>query len=407
MNNFVNQFNEIGSLKTVMLHRPDVEVEQIIPEYLEQMLAEDTPYVPAAQKEHDVFAKILSDNGVCVLYLKDLFCESVKDKSVREKYIDDYVSVAGVKGESLRAAVKEYLADKSPAELFYEVCKGVKRSDLMGIKPLPIPLQIEEAYPFVTDPIPNVYFTRDVGICVGNGMIISHMSMPSRVREALFVRYIHDFHPDFAKVDVPLWYDKEMPYSIEGGDVLVLSDKVLAIGCGERTTIAAVEQLALRLFNNGYERILVFNNPRSRKYMHLDVLCTMVDRDKFLVHPCIYDKQFNVYELTKGTGCEPLAISCTTDPVDKIFARVLKIPAVKFIEVGGGDPIIAAREHWNMGGNSLAISPANIITYNRNDVTNELLTKAGIKVNTIPGGELSRGRGGPRCMSMPINRDNI
>ncbi len=242
-------------------------------------------------------------------------------------------------------------------------------------------------------------------MCIGNGMVISSMSMPSRSRETLFTRYIHDYHPLFTASPVPLWYDNEQRYNMEGGDVLILSDKLLAIGCGERTNIAAVEMLANRVFAEGFERILVFNNPRSRKFMHLDVLCTMVDYDKFITHPCIYEKQFDVYELTGKPG--KLSISCTTDPVNKIFARCLGLPAVKFIEMGGGDPIIAAREHWNMGSNSLTLSPGNIAVYDRNEVTNELLIKAGIKLNLVPAGELVRGRGGPRCMSMPINRSAI
>ena len=250
-----------------------------------------------------------------------------------------------------------------------------------------------------------MYFTRDVAISIGTGLLISTMSMHSRERETLFIRYIHDHHPLFKAQDIPLWSDASLGYGIEGGDVLVLSDKVLAIGCGERTSIAAVECLANRLFAHGYERILVFNNPRSRTFMHLDVLCTMVDRDTFLTHPCVYEKQFDVYELTGSPN--HLNLSLTTDPVNKIFARALGLPAVRFIEMGGGDPIIAAREHWNMGSNSLTLSPGHIITYDRNEVTNDLLVRAGIKVDTVPGGELCRGRGGPRCMSMPFKREKL
>jgi arginine deiminase len=403
MKNFVNQYSEIGKLNTVMLHRPNIEIDQVTPEFFNEMLIDDTLYLPAAQCDHDVFAGILRDNGTQVLFLSELFCDVIADDAIRLRYIDEYVRESAIGGEDIRTAVQEYLRPMPPQELFRAVSKGIRSADLEHISPKSVTLSIRDPYPFVLDPMPNIYFTRDTSICIGSGMVICSMSKPARRRETLFTRYIHDFHPLFK--DSPLWYDNTIPYNIEGGDVLILSDKVLAIGCGERTSIAAVEMLADKLFAEGYERILVFNNPKSRKFMHLDVLCTMVDYDKFLTHPCIYDKQFDVYELTGKPGA--LRISITTDPVDRIFARALGLPSVRFVEMGGGDPIIAAREHWNMGSNSLTIAPGNVIVYDRNEVTNELLARAGVKVNTVPAAELVRGRGGPRCMSMAINRDNL
>ncbi|MEG1548528.1 MAG: arginine deiminase [Clostridia bacterium] len=406
MNNFVSQFSEIGKLNTVMLHRPDVEILHIIPDYLEQMLAEDTPYLPTAQKEHDAFANTLRANGVTVLYLADLFCDVIADSTIRRAFIDDYIRVSGIQGEAMRDIIRDYLCSKDARGVFNEVCKGIMYRDLSYVVDKPMRLCVTDPYPFITDPVPNAYFTRDVCITVGNGMIISSMSMPSRKRETLPVKYIHRYHPLFTAQQIPLWYDSDLGYEIEGGDVLVLSNKVLAIGCGERTSVNAVECVAKQVFKHGFERILLFNNPKNRKFMHLDVLCTMVDYDKFLVHPCIADKYFEVYDITPSAN-GGVHTRCTTDSVRDLFKKSLGLSSVQFIEVGGGDPVISAREHWNMGSNSLALSPGNVITYDRNDVTNELLAKAGIRVNTIPGSELSRGRGGPRCMSMPINRDSI
>lgn len=403
MGRFVEQNSEIGKLNTVILHRPGVEISQLMPEYLEQMLAEDTPYLPAAQHEHDVFSKILTDNGVEVLYMGDLFAEAVKDDEVRRRFVEDYVARALVAGPSLRRTVYEYLISKTPTELHYEVCKGIMRSDIMDMAPRSLQLSIREEYPMVTEPIPNSYFTRDVGVAIGRGMLLCRMNKKARRGEMLVMQYVHDYNPRFTAEDVPVWYDDK--YSIEGGDVLVLSENTLAIGCGERTEAAAIEGLALNLFRNGYERILLFKNPASRKYMHLDVLCTMIDRDTFLTHPEIAGKLYDVYELTPARG--GVNVSLTTDPLRKTFARVLGVPSVRFIEVGGGDPVAMSREHWNMGGNSLAISPGNIVVYDRNEVTNDLLVKAGITIHPIPGGELSRGRGGPRCMSQPINRSAL
>lgn len=403
MEKFVHQYSEIGKLNTVMLHRPGIEIDQVTPDFFAEMLIDDTPYLPAAQRDHDAFTKVLRDNGAQVLFLNDLFCDVIAQDALRLRYIDEFLRESSVNGEELREAVRAYLMPMTPRELFRAVSKGIRPADLEGIAPRSVALSVRDPYPFVLDPMPNIYFTRDTSACIGGGMLVSSMSKRSRRRETLFTRYIHDFHPLFK--DVPLWYDNSMPYIIEGGDVLILSDKVLAVGCGERTSIAAVEILANRLFAEGFERILVFNNPKSRTFMHLDVLCTMVDYDKFLTHPCIYDKQFDVYELTGKPGA--LRISITTDPVDKIFARVLGLPSVRFVEMGGGDPIIAAREHWNMASNTLTIAPGSVIVYDRNEVTNELLARAGVKVNTIPAAELVRGRGGPRCMSMGINREKI
>lgn len=399
---FVNQFSEIGKLNAVMLHRPGVEINQVTPEFFNEMLIDDTLYLPAAQRDHDRFAEILMENGAAVYYLKDLFCEAIADESVKKRYIDDFILLSDIKGNELKEAIRAYLIPQSPYELFDAIARGIRPGDIEKLSSEAVPLKVSNPYPFILDPMPNIYFTRDTSICIGSGMVISKMSMPSRRRESLFTRYIHDYNKLFTQYPVPLWYDNTMEYGIEGGDVLILSDKLLAIGCGERTDIAAVEALANRLFAEGYERILIFNNPRSRKFMHLDVLCTMIDYDKFLTHPCIYEKQFEVYEMTGRPN--HLSISCTTEPVDKLFARCLSLPAVQFIEMGGGDPIIAAREHWNMGSNSLTLSPGNIAVYDRNEVTNDLLVKAGIRLNLIPASELVRGRGGPRCMSMAINR---
>ena len=402
---FVNQRSEIGKLNTVMLHRPGVEIDSISPDYLKEMLVEDILFLPSAQKEHDEFANVLRGYGVEVLYLEDLFCESILDEALKLTFINDYIHFSGVQGAGVQAIIYDYLSGLSVRDLFHAVCRGITYKDLAFAQNKPIRLTITDPYPFVTDPVPNAYFSRDVAITVANGMIVSCMSMPSRKRETLFVRYIHHNHPRFTAEPVPLWYDYHTGYEIEGGDVLVLSDKVLAIGCGERTSVNAVECVAKNLFENGYEHILLFNNPKSRKFMHLDVLCTMIDYDKFLVHPCIADKYFEVYDVTKKNG--RINAEITTEPVAELLKKMLKLPAVQFIEVGGGDPVVAAREHWNMGSNSLTISPGNIITYDRNEVTNDLLVKAGIKVNAICGSELSRGRGGPRCMSMPINREDV
>ena len=401
----INVKSEIGPLKRVMLHRPGVELASLMPDYLERMLAEDTPDVETAGREHDVFAGILRDAGVDVVYIEKEFAKVVEDGGVREAFINDFVDI-GVKGDSLNPAVKEYLSSVPSDKLFDAVAKGITRDDLKDVAAKPIQALIHDDYPFLTDPLPNIYFTRDISFSLGTGLAISAMSMPARMRETLYIRYLHRYGEKFGKGTVDLLFDYNCGCPIEGGDVLSLSDKCVAIGCGERTSVAAVEKLAKTLFARGYEKVLLFKNPASRTYMHLDVLMTHVDYDKFLAHPCIAHKWFDVYELTPACHGE-ISVTRTTDAVERILERALHIDKVSFIEMGGGDEIAYKREHWNMGSNSLAIGPANIITYDRNHVTNALLDKAGVHVNPIPGGELSRGRGGPRCMSMPMIREEI
>lgn len=406
INQYINVKSEIGPLKRVMLHRPGLELQSLMPDYLERMLAEDTPDVKRAGQEHDVFASIIRNSGADVVYIEDMFAQVVKDDAIRRAFIDDFIAL-GVKGLSLSAAIREYLSSVEPDKLFETIAKGITRFDLNNVSVKPIQMLIgDDGYPFLTDPLPNLYFTRDISFCLGEGIAISAMSMSARMRETLFIRYIHKYSKYFDHGNVELLYDYNCGCGIEGGDVLSLSPKCVAIGCGERTSAAAIERLAGTLFSRGYERVLLFNNPRSRTYMHLDVLMTHVDYDKFLAHPCIAHKWFELYELTPGANGE-IRISCTTEPVNSVLARALGLDSVEFIEIAGGDPIQYRREHWNMGANSLALSPGNIVTYDRNSITNELLDKAGIKVNPIPGGELSRGRGGPRCMSMPMLREQI
>lgn len=401
----INVKSEIGKLRRVMLHRPGVELSNLMPDYLERMLAEDTPDVKMAGQEHDVFAGIIRSSGAEVVYIEDMFASVIKDEAVKNAFIDDYVRL-GIRGLSLSEAVREYLRSVPSDKLFDATAKGVTRADLENIDKKPIQYYVKEDYPFLADPLPNIYFTRDISFSLGTGIAISAMCTETRMRETLFIRYIHKYSEYFDKGGVDLLYDYNCGDGIEGGDVLSLSDKCVAIGSGERTTVAAVERLAKTLFARGYEKVLLFKFPNARTYMHLDVLMTHVDYNKFLAHPCVADKWFDVYELTPGANGE-IRVSLTTDPVERILERALGLDEVNFVKVAGGDPIQYRREHWNMGANSLALAPGNIITYDRNSITNELLDKAGVKVNPIPGGELSRGRGGPRCMSMPMLREDI
>ena len=231
------------------------------------------------------------------------------------------------------------------------------------------------------------------------------MANETRNRETLFAKYIFDYHPRFE--NTKRWYNRDKTHAIEGGDILVLSDKVLAIGISERTDAIAIEKLAHNLLDEeeSFEVVLAFDIPKTRAYMHLDTVFTMVDYDKFSIYPGI-EEPLDVYSITKRKNGE-FKITYEHEDLPFILKEHLGLPAVELIRCGNGDRIAASREQWSDGSNTLAISPGKVVCYNRNHVTNETLRKHGIEVFEFDSYELSRGRGGPRCMSMPLIREKM
>ena len=260
----------------------------------------------------------------------------------------------------------------------------------------------------VVDPIPNTYFTRDDFTIIGRGVSINRMHTYTRRRETLYGEFIFRHHPVYG--GAPRWYDRSLPYHIEGGDILILNANTLAVGMSERTEPAAIDLLAheilMRSETSGIEHIYAFSIPHKRTFMHLDTVFTQVDVDTFTVHPGILGT-LRVYELTRGRGRGDVRIRQMEGDLDQILARALGLPAVRLIKCGGGDVIAAAREQWNDGSNTLAVEPGKVFVYQRNSVTNDILYKAGIELLEVPSAELSRGRGGPHCMSMPFWRDDL
>ncbi|MBU5590946.1 arginine deiminase [Clostridium sp. MSJ-4] len=407
MSQSINVTSEIGRLKKVILHRPGKEIENLVPAYLDRLLFDDIPYLKAAKKEHDGFAKILKENGVEVYYVEDLVSEVLENERLKNNFLLEFLKESKLTSHSLMESLSEYLMAMDSKTMVDTLISGV-RKDEIKIKKISSLIEImDNKYPFYLDPMPNLYFTRDPAAAIGRGLSINRMHTLARRRESLFLECIYKEHPLFKSEETPLWYKRDVPYSIEGGDQLVLSDKVLAVGCSERTSPEGIEMLAQNLLRaeSGFERVLVFEIPSCRAFMHLDTVFTMVDYDKFTIHPEI-EGPLNVYEITKGKE-GALIFNSHKDVLNNILKNVLKLPSVELLRCGGGDAIIAGREQWNDGSNTLAISPGTVITYERNYVTNELLEKNNIKVLTMPSSELSRGRGGPRCMSMPIWRENI
>jgi arginine deiminase len=286
---------------------------------------------------------------------------------------------------------------------------GVRKNELDFV-PLDLVSAAEEQdYPFFMDPMPNLYFTRDPAASIGDGLSINHMTFPARQRESLFMETIINHHPRFADQGVNVWRDRNQTTRIEGSDELVLSDTVIAIGVSERTSANAIEDIARNLFakDSGFEKVLAIRIPHNHAMMHLDTVFTMINTDQFTVHPGILGEggQIDTWTITLGNDGE-LHLEHDRD-LKRVLKQALNLDDLDLIPTGGGDPLIADREQWNDGSNTLAIAPGVVVTYNRNYVSNQVLREHGLKVLEVLSSELSRGRGGPRCMSMPLVREDL
>ena len=397
---------EIGPLRKVLLHRPGRELENLMPEYLERLLFDDIPYLKLAQEEHDQFAATLRQCGVEVLYLTDLTAEAVADEGVRRQFIRDYLDEAGPASPRVYEILREYFESLPPKALVEQMAAGVRKGELQGFEKTRLADLMAfggEDYPFLVDPMPNLYFTRDPFAVVGGGVAIHRMHTKTRNRETLFGKYIFEHHPRYK--DVPKWYDRGETSSLEGGDILVLSPEVLAVGISERTEEDSIDKFAQTVLSGSptFKKVLAINIPKTRALMHLDTVFTMVDRGLFTVHPAIL-RDLDVYVLELGKGGS-VRIREEQGRLSDILQRHLELDRVELIPCGGGNPIDAAWEQWSDASNTLAVAPGEVVVYSRNYVTNRLLEEHGVKIHCIPSSELSRGRGGPRCMSMPFVRD--
>lgn len=406
-NSILNVTSEIGRLKKVLLHRPGKEVENLTPDLMETLLFDDIPYLKIAREEHDAFAKVLKDNGAEVLYLEELASEAILNKEIRNKFIEEFLKEGNVIGKGTKNALYEYFEELDNKELIDKLMAGVRKSELTNYKNKSLTDMANSDHPFILDPMPNLYFTRDPFATIGTGITLNHMRTETRNRETIFAKYIFNHHPDFMDKDIPLWFDRDENTSLEGGDELVLSDKTIAIGISERTDAASIEKFAERIFRDGqpFQTILAFDIPKKRAFMHLDTVFTMVDYDKFTIHPEI-EGPLTVFSITKGTD-NKLNVKQEEATLEDILKKYLGLDKVTLIRCAGGDVIDAPREQWNDGSNTLAIAPGEVVVYSRNYVTNRLLQEHGIKIHEIPSSELSRGRGGPRCMSMPLVREKL
>jgi len=402
----IHNYSEIGKLNKVLLHRIGSEVEGLVPDNFARLLFDDIPYLKVAQEEHDRFAQVLRENGVEVVYYVDETAKAIADPEIKKEFLNKILDESDLFSEGVRESIYDYLIAMPAKQMVEKIIAGVKKTDIPKVETKSLADFITSAYPFYMDPMPNLYFTRDPGACVGNGLNVHHMSTATRRRESMLLRYMFMHNKDFAPEGSQLWYDYDDPFSIEGGDVLVLNSETVAIGLSQRTTATGIERFAENILHKStFKRVLVLDIPKSRAFMHLDTVFTMVDYDKFTIHPEI-EGPLRLFEITLGMDGKP-HFEFVTDSLQNILKKVLKLPAVELIRCGGTDAMAAQREQWNDGSNTLCIAPGTVVTYERNYVTNDLLDKKGIKVLTIPSAELSRGRGGPRCMSCPVNRDDL
>lgn len=398
--------SETGTLEQVLLHRPGAELEQLVPGELERLLFDDIPYLQAAQQEHDAFAEMLRHNGTQVLYLEELMTQTLAaDPQVRRRFVRQFIEEGGRIARHFQPALYEYLTALTDDELVRRTMTGVSMEEFLpeGQRGALVSLT-RGSHRFVLDPIPNLYFTRDPFACIGEGVSLNAMYSPTRRRETIYGQYILKYHPDFAG-QVPFYYRREDPFSIEGGDILNLSPRLLAVGISQRTTPEAIEILARNIFRDEtaeIRTILALDIPNLRAFMHLDTVLTQVERDTFTVHPEILGS-LRVYRMTSG-GRDSLQVTERTGTLEEILAGEMGLPRVKLIRCGGGDRVASEREQWNDGSNTLCIAPGKVVVYDRNYVTNAILRDNGIQVLEMPSSELSRGRGGPRCMSMPLRR---
>ncbi|EUA85946.1 arginine deiminase [Mycobacterium ulcerans str. Harvey] len=393
--------SEVGTLKVVILHRPGTELRRLTPRNSDQLLFDGLPWVSRAQEEHDQFAELLRSRGVEVLLLSELLTEALHSGAARMQGVAAAVDSRRL-GIPLAQELSAYLRGLDPVRLSHVLTAGMTFNELPADARTDVSLVVRMHHDadFVIEPLPNLLFTRDSSIWIGPRFVIPSLAMRARVREASLTDIIYAHHPRFTGIR-RAYESRTAP--VEGGDVLLLAPGVVAVGVGERTTPAGAEALARSLFDDDLAHtVLAVPIAQRRAQMHLDTVCTMVDVDKVVMYANVVD------ELTAFTiERQPDGVTIS-DAAPFVEAAVRAMGIEKLQVIGTGiDPVVAEREQWDDGNNTLALAPGVVVAYERNAQTNARLEAAGIEVLTIGGSELGTGRGGPRCMSCPVARDPL
>jgi arginine deiminase len=390
--------SEVGRLRTVVLHRPGPEIKRLTPRNSADLLFDAIPWVERAQEEHDVFAETLTQNGVEILALRDLIVDALHVDEARRTLVEQTLIDCRI-GDELRRALARQLHDLTAAELTDVMIAGLSYDELGAGSG--VVAQLLSPDEFVVPPLPNLMFTRDSAVWIGDQVAVTSPSMPARRREAWLTEIVYRHHPRFA--GTPIVYEPTDDW-LEGGDVLLLAPGVVAIGVGQRTHPEGVETLAGRLFARGLAHtVLAVPIAQERATMHLDTVCTMVDVDAVVMYPAVANSLTAIVVTADSEGSQHAS---RPQQFLRAAAAAMEIDELRVIDTGL-DAVTAAREQWDDGNNTLALAPRLAVGYERNVVTNARLEAAGIEVLRIPGSELGSGRGGPRCMSCPVSREAL